>query len=128
MQCPVCDGKLRAVEKFGVEVDICPECKGVWLDRGELEKIIDLVGRGGPAETAKSAPAPEQRPDERTRFHEDDHHSKPHNDDQHDKYRDDDHGRHSGEHGSGHDSRFGKHRRKGGWFGQIFEGLGGGED
>lgn len=40
MDCPVCGDKLKAIEKYGVEVDICPGCKGVWLDRGELEKIL----------------------------------------------------------------------------------------
>jgi uncharacterized protein len=45
MLCPVCDEKLREVEKYGVMVDICPGCKGVWLDRGELEKIVSLDAR-----------------------------------------------------------------------------------
>ncbi len=45
MQCPVCDDRLREVEKYGVMVDICPSCKGVWLDRGELEKIATLENR-----------------------------------------------------------------------------------
>lgn len=41
MQCPVCDQvKLREVEREGVMIDVCPSCKGVWLDRGELEKLI----------------------------------------------------------------------------------------
>lgn len=48
MNCPVCDEKLRAVQKYGVEVDICPGCKGIWLDRGELEKILELEANGGP--------------------------------------------------------------------------------
>lgn len=42
MNCPVCDGvRMREVEKEGVMVDICPSCKGVWLDRGELEKLME---------------------------------------------------------------------------------------
>jgi Zn-finger nucleic acid-binding protein len=45
MNCPVCDEKLREIEKYGVMVDICPSCKGVWLDRGELEKIAKLEER-----------------------------------------------------------------------------------
>jgi Zn-finger nucleic acid-binding protein len=45
MQCPVCDERLREVEKYGVMIDICPACKGVWLDRGELEKIARLEER-----------------------------------------------------------------------------------
>jgi Zn-finger nucleic acid-binding protein len=48
MRCPVCDATLRAVHKHNVEIDICPDCKGVWLDRGELEKIIALDTAGGP--------------------------------------------------------------------------------
>lgn len=42
MKCPVCkDATLLMTEKQGVEVDYCPECRGIWLDRGELEKIIE---------------------------------------------------------------------------------------
>ena len=43
MNCPTCDTRMRIVNKYGVEIDICPDCKGVWLDRGELEKIIELI-------------------------------------------------------------------------------------
>lgn len=40
MKCPVCDNvSMKEVEKENVLIDICPNCKGVWLDRGELEKI-----------------------------------------------------------------------------------------
>ncbi len=42
MKCPVCkDVTLLMSEKNGVEIDYCPECRGIWLDRGELDKIID---------------------------------------------------------------------------------------
>ena len=41
MKCPVCkDVTLLMSEKKGVEIDYCPDCRGIWLDRGELEKII----------------------------------------------------------------------------------------
>jgi len=41
MKCPVCeDVKMREAEKEGVMIDICPSCKGVWLDRGELDKLL----------------------------------------------------------------------------------------
>lgn len=43
MECPVCGDRLRGVEKYGVEIEICPGCKGVWLDRGELETIINTT-------------------------------------------------------------------------------------
>lgn len=41
MRCPVCEvTRMREVEKNGVLIDICPDCKGVWLDRGELDKLM----------------------------------------------------------------------------------------
>lgn len=46
MKCPVCkDVTLLMSEKKGVEIDYCPECRGIWLDRGELEKLIDQEER-----------------------------------------------------------------------------------
>ncbi len=48
MKCPVCkDVTLLMAEKNGVEIDYCPECRGIWLDRGELDKIVE---RGRSAE------------------------------------------------------------------------------
>jgi Zn-finger nucleic acid-binding protein len=41
MLCPFDQSELRPVERQGVEVDYCPRCRGVWLDRGELDKLID---------------------------------------------------------------------------------------
>ena len=42
MKCPVCkDVTLLMSERHGVEIDYCPECRGIWLDRGELEKIME---------------------------------------------------------------------------------------
>lgn len=44
MKCPVCnDVRMREVEKDNVLIDVCPECKGVWLDRGELEKLLTEI-------------------------------------------------------------------------------------
>lgn len=44
MNCPVCDSmRMREVEKDGILIDVCPSCKGVWLDRGELEKLMSDV-------------------------------------------------------------------------------------
>lgn len=52
MKCPVCpDATLLMSERQGVEIDYCPQCRGVWLDRGELDKLLDL-----------SAAAPAARP------------------------------------------------------------------
>lgn len=47
MNCPVCGDALREIEKYQVRIDICPGCKGVWLDRGELEKVVAMAA-GGP--------------------------------------------------------------------------------
>jgi Zn-finger nucleic acid-binding protein len=42
MKCPVCSGvDLKITERQGLEIDYCPECRGIWLDRGELDKIIE---------------------------------------------------------------------------------------
>ena len=45
MKCPVCpDSTLLMSDRQGVEIDYCPSCRGVWLDRGELDKLIQLSG------------------------------------------------------------------------------------
>ena len=41
MKCPTCDVTLLMSDKNGIEIDYCPQCRGIWLDRGELEKIIE---------------------------------------------------------------------------------------
>jgi Zn-finger nucleic acid-binding protein len=44
MLCPIDQTELVITERQGVEIDYCPKCRGVWLDRGELDKIIDRSG------------------------------------------------------------------------------------
>ncbi|UJJ58316.1 zf-TFIIB domain-containing protein [Rhodanobacter denitrificans] len=57
MQCPVCKGvQLVMAERQGVEIDYCPQCRGVWLDRGELDKIIERSPQD--LRSAQQAPAP----------------------------------------------------------------------
>ena len=58
MKCPACKStSLVMTERQGIEIDYCPDCRGVWLDRGELDKII---------ERSTSTPAaPQVRPDDR---------------------------------------------------------------
>ena len=52
MKCPHCtDTTLVMAERQGVEIDYCPSCRGIWLDRGELDKLLDKA-------SATSAPAP----------------------------------------------------------------------
>lgn len=43
MKCPIDGAELQMSERQGVEIDYCPQCRGVWLDRGELDKIIDRI-------------------------------------------------------------------------------------
>jgi Zn-finger nucleic acid-binding protein len=47
MNCPVDDTTLTMADRQGVEIDYCPTCRGVWLDRGELDKIIERADSGG---------------------------------------------------------------------------------
>ena len=61
MRCPNCNVALTMADRQGVEVDYCPQCHGVWLDRGELEKIIKLSA------TAVSRPR-QNHPDERAQY------------------------------------------------------------
>ena len=65
MQCPVCpETTLLMSDRQGVEIDYCPKCRGVWLDRGELDKLIQLSGSheaAAPVETPRPAP-PAQAP------------------------------------------------------------------
>ena len=83
MQCPVDGETLVMADRGGVEIDYCPKCRGVWLDRGELDKIIDRAGAASPAPQAvapqPAAPvyqhepliaAPQER--RRSRDHDDD--------------------------------------------------------
>jgi uncharacterized protein len=54
MRCPVDGTTLALAERSGVEIDYCPECRGLWLDRGELDRIIDRVAGGPRTETRYS--------------------------------------------------------------------------
>ena len=49
MKCPNDGAVLTMSERSGVEIDYCPECRGVWLDRGELDKILDRATGDTPA-------------------------------------------------------------------------------
>jgi len=101
MNCPVCSERMREVSKYDVQVDICPGCKGVWLDRGELEKIIDMVSSGaGLAESTftTSSPAPRDFDHELDQRYHDNlprHHDHDHN-------------------------GYGRHRKKG-WLSDLFD-------
>lgn len=60
MKCPVCkDENLMMTDRQGIEIDYCPSCRGVWLDRGELDKIIERSAAPAPQQ---AAPQPVQQP------------------------------------------------------------------
>jgi Zn-finger nucleic acid-binding protein len=41
--CPNCNVGMSQIQRSGIELDICPQCRGVWLDRGELEKLLEPI-------------------------------------------------------------------------------------
>jgi Zn-finger nucleic acid-binding protein len=81
MRCPIDGSELRITDRQGIEIDYCPQCRGVWLDRGELDKIIER-SESGPVTARAAAPAsapaddrrsePARRDDDRRRYDDDD--------------------------------------------------------
>ena len=63
MACPVDGTTLVMSERSGIEIDYCPSCRGVWLDRGELDKIIERNAADAPQAAAPqpAAPPPQQQ-------------------------------------------------------------------
>ena len=59
MACPVDGTALVMSERSGIEIDYCPSCRGVWLDRGELDKIIE---RNAASQAPQQSPPPPQQP------------------------------------------------------------------
>ena len=95
MQCPVDGAQLVMTERSGVEIDYCPQCRGVWLDRGELDKILD---RATPAVTLQEPPREAPRRDDSREPRRDDRRGD-------DRYRDDDY----------------RKKKRGGLLGDIFD-------
>ena len=63
MLCPVCKVGLHMSDRQGIEIDYCPQCRGIWLDRGELDKIIERSGAAdAPSPQAPQPPMPPQPP------------------------------------------------------------------
>lgn len=70
MKCPVCATvSLVMADRQGVEIDYCPECRGVWLDRGELDKIIERSG-------VQAQPPRQEERGTRQQFQDHDYHKK----------------------------------------------------
>ncbi|WP_395015882.1 zf-TFIIB domain-containing protein [Dongia sp.] len=58
MLCPVCKVDLIMTERQNVEIDYCPKCRGIWLDRGELDKIIERSAASNPAQVMSELAGP----------------------------------------------------------------------
>ena len=100
MQCPVDGETLVMADRSGVEIDYCPKCRGVWLDRGELDKIIDraagpVAAPAQPPRTASPAPVYQAEPEREAR-----------------RYRDDD---------DDDDRRYGKRKRRESFLSELFD-------
>ena len=63
MKCPNCNVSLVMTDRQGIEIDYCPECRGVWLDRGELDKIIERASNDFQSPTG-NAPRTSRRHDD----------------------------------------------------------------
>jgi uncharacterized protein len=61
MKCPVDNATLLITDRSGIEIDYCPECRGVWLDRGELDKLIQGSSREEPRYESRDDRQREQR-------------------------------------------------------------------
>ena len=112
MKCPIDGADLVMTERQGIEIDYCPKCRGVWLDRGELDKIIE---RSGAASTQSSFLQPRQDagPQQdhyqpRHHQHQDGHHHEGHHRDNYERHQQDK-----------YDPRYRK--RKSSFLGDLFE-------
>jgi len=117
MQCPVCDDRMKEVERSGITIDICPSCRGVWLDRGELDKLINLSvahEASVPEERTREArPESAERAADGQRCHD--------NERDRDEYR---HPHHE-ERARLKDAFRGRQKRRGSWLADILGGIGG---
>lgn len=75
--CPTCRVNLTMSERQGIEIDYCPQCRGVWLDRGELDKIIERSEAASAPAPRASAPPPPPQPEYRERGYDDRGYGKP---------------------------------------------------
>lgn len=72
MQCPACrDATLLITERQNIEIDYCPQCRGVWLDRGELDKLIERSAQASPTPAPAAAPLASAPPSRDHRDHRD---------------------------------------------------------
>lgn len=111
MKCPIDDAELVMTERQGVEIDYCPTCRGVWLDRGELDKILDRAVQVAPAAAVPPPPQPAPQPVPQHRYDE------PRYERPRETYRDDDRYRDQRRDQYGRPYK----KRKESWLGEIFD-------
>lgn len=87
MQCPIDGETLVMADRNGVEIDYCPKCRGVWLDRGELDKIVERAA-GSPPDARREDRGDDKRDDRRDERRDD--HRADSRDNRRDSRRDDD--------------------------------------
>jgi uncharacterized protein len=91
LTCPKCAGQMRAYERNGITIDQCTECRGIYLDRGELERLIDTETSYDQTSTPAPGYPPRQPPSANQRG------------------------------GDGHDRGHGTRRRRGGFLSELFD-------
>jgi Zn-finger nucleic acid-binding protein len=98
MNCPIDGQTLVMSERSGIEIDYCPQCRGVWLDRGELDKIIERAASVPQAPAASVPPQPGYAPQSRPQ--------------QYDKH---------GYEQRGYDDRHGSKKKRSSWLSELFD-------
>lgn len=110
MLCPHCKVELKIADRSGIEIDYCPQCRGVWLDRGELDKILERAGPPA-ARPLGAPPAYQGTPGPGWRRDDDD----DDDDDDRRRYRE-----RPGPVGGGY-GEYGRPRRRRSWLGDLFD-------
>lgn len=83
---PIDGSPMKQINRFGIELDVCPTSGGIWLDKGELEKIIAMIKEAAEEEAQMyNAPPPPRQPDPRYESRSSHHHDHGHGHDRHHK-------------------------------------------
>jgi Zn-finger nucleic acid-binding protein len=129
LTCPKCGGAMRAYERSGVIIDQCTECRGIYLDRGELDRIVDAEGARDPVPAVVDSDGRRpssgvQAADGSRRTRDGDDHAKRWSDDD-DEDHDRDYGRQSDPRDGANRAAGSQPRKKGGLFGNVMDIFGG---
>ena len=117
MKCPVCiTAELKMTDRQGVEIDYCPDCRGIWLDRGELDKIVERSYSQSPQPQQAVPQQTNPQPPQYQHGGESNPFQKKHHD-EHNPFYNKHHDKHYNEHGVGPQ---GQHQKKS-WLSEIFD-------